>query len=320
MAHFPKPFYREPLRRWYVQIGKKQIPLGHDDAPARDRKTKKPIPPKDVIDRYHELVAAKDDPQPSPIAAELAVAVVDQFLEWVQKRKAPRTYEWYQRHLQNFAAAIPKGLTVAKLKPNHVTQIVDARDDWSPSNKHGFARCVQRAFRWAADEGIIGRSPLIGLTKPEAEARDIVISAEEYAAILDVVKEPNFRDLIVVAWETGARPRELRIVEARHVQVDQGRWVFPKKQAKGKRLPRAVYLTDAALEITRRLMEANPTGPLFRNSEGEPWLNRVGRSDRESAMSRLTVEPRARLMVLLGDQLIRDAGIPIQPGRAVQSR
>jgi hypothetical protein len=55
------------------------------------------------------------------------------------------------------------------------------------------------------------------------------------------------------------------------VQLDQARWVFPKKQAKGRRKPSVVYLTDTALEITRRLVEAYPQGPLFRNSDGEPW-------------------------------------------------
>jgi hypothetical protein len=36
MAHFPKPFYREPLKKWYVQIAKKQIPLGDDPKSKRD--------------------------------------------------------------------------------------------------------------------------------------------------------------------------------------------------------------------------------------------------------------------------------------------
>lgn len=299
MPHFPKPFYREPLARWYVQIARKQVPLGQEPKPKRDR-LGKPIPPKDVIDRYHELMASRSAEPESPVPADLAVAVVDQFLEWVERRKAPRTYEWYRRHLETFAKAIPRTLPVAKLKPNHVTQIIDAHDEWSPSTKHGFARCAQRAFRWASDEGLINRSPLIGLTKAEPEERDVVISAEAYAEILGVVKETNFRDLIVVAWETGARPRELRIVEAKHVQIEQARWVFPKKQAKGKRRPRAVYLSDEALEITRRLMAENPEGPLFRNSDGEPW-------------HRWSINCAfARLRVALGRGVMKDEGTTVE--------
>jgi hypothetical protein len=34
---------------------------------------------------------------------------------------------------------------------------------------------------------------------------------------------------------------------------------------------RLVYLTPAMLELTRKLMELYPTGPLFRNSRGKPW-------------------------------------------------
>lgn len=253
-----QPFYRSSRRLSYVQLDGKQINLGPDE--------------KEAWRRYHGMMTARGvEVEVAPVDASLCVVVVDQFLGWVEKRKSPRTYEWYRRHLRNLAAAIPRSLAVADLKPNHVTRIIDAHDGWSPSSKHGFAGCVQRAFRWAVQEGLINRSPVAGLVKPESEARDVVISAAEYAAILGVVRESNLRDLIVAAWETGARPRELVTVEARHVQLEHGRWVFPKKQAKGKRQPRAVYLTAAALEITRGRMEAHPAGPIFRNADGRPW-------------------------------------------------
>ncbi len=254
-------------------------------------------------------MASKDVRAETPVAPELVVAVVDQFLDWVQRRKAPRTYEWYHRHLQNLTAELPRDLTVAKLRSNDVTQIIDAHDEWSSSTKHGFARCVKRAFRWAVDEGLIERSPVRRLDKPEAEARDIVISDEEYATILEIVKEPNFRDLIVAAWETGARPRELLTVEARYVQHEHGRWVFPKKKAKGKRLPRAVYLTDTAAEITKRLMDANPTGPLFRNSNGRPW-------------NRWSINCAfGRLRVALGKWVMKESGVVVErPPRFSRSK
>ena len=41
--------------------------------------------------------------------------------------------------------------------------------------------------------------------------------------------------------------------------------------SKGKRKPRIVYLSDAALEVTARLAKAYPTGKLFRNRDGQPW-------------------------------------------------
>ena len=32
-----------------------------------------------------------------------------------------------------------------------------------------------------------------------------------------------------------------------------------------------IYLSDAALEITRRVMATNPDGPMLRNPSGSPW-------------------------------------------------
>jgi integrase len=60
-------------------------------------------------------------------------------------------------------------------------------------------------------------------------------------------------------------------VEARHVDLEGSRWVFPASESKGQKVPRVVYLTPIALDITRRLMAKHPTGPLFRNIDGQAW-------------------------------------------------
>ena len=75
----------------------------------------------------------------------------------------------------------------------------------------------------------------------------------------------------MVAWECGPRPQELLRIEARHVDLKNGRWLFPKNEAKGKRRARVVYLTESAIEISTRLMVKHPDGPLFRNTQGRPW-------------------------------------------------
>ena len=60
-------------------------------------------------------------------------------------------------------------------------------------------------------------------------------------------------------------------MEARHVDVANGRWVFPAEEAKGKRRARVVYLSDDSLKTTIRLMDEHPTGKLFRTTAGRPW-------------------------------------------------
>jgi hypothetical protein len=63
MPHFPKPFYREPLKHWYVEIAKKQRPLGWEENPQLDE-AGKPIPPPDIVERYYEIMAEEGRPVP----------------------------------------------------------------------------------------------------------------------------------------------------------------------------------------------------------------------------------------------------------------
>ena len=253
MPHFPKPFFKEGRGVWYVEIDRKQHNLGPDKEAA--------------YARYHELMRAK----PKPVDATMALGVIDAFFGWVKSNKAPRTVEWYERHLRVFAKGIPSNLLVSNLKPFHVTQILGRHPKWSSSTKHGFCRAVQRAFRWAEDEELIDRSPLRKLKKPKAKRREAVISDEEFAAVLDYFKSESIRDLLITVWETGCRPQEVTAVEARHVDLDLARWVFPVDESKGETIPRVVYLGEDALAITRKLMTRHPTGPLFLNEDGNAW-------------------------------------------------
>lgn len=121
--------------------------------------------------------------------------------------------------------------------------------------------------------GLIASNPVRSLEKPRAGRRDHVISADQFRTILAMVKDVEFRDLLTVCWETGCRPQEALSVEAAHVDVEGGCWVFPVDESKGKEHQRIVYLTDAALEITRRRIAARPCGPLFVNTDGRPWTS-----------------------------------------------
>jgi integrase len=72
--------------------------------------------------------------------------------------------------------------------------------------------------------------------------------------------------------ETGCRPGEISAVTAADVNLELGVWVL-KAHKTGKKTgkPRVVYLTEAMVALTRKLMAKNPTGPLFLNYRKKPW-------------------------------------------------
>lgn len=258
MPHFPKPYFLSSRGIWKVQIRGKQHNLGTDEAEA--------------FRQYHRLmaepVAAAPVVQPTALPV---VTVLDTFLAWCKDHRAADTYEWYRWRLELFARDVGAALPAAGLKHFHIDQWLAKNTAWSAGTKHGMARAVQRAFRWALKKGYVEKNPVADFEKARPGKRTKVVPPEEFARILAAVKRQPFKDLLTVTWETGCRPQESLPVEARHVDVTNCRWVFPPDEAKGEIWPRVVYLTDVALEITTRLMKQWPEGPLFRNTDGIPW-------------------------------------------------
>lgn len=255
MPHFPKPFFKKSHGRWYVQIDGRQVSLGSDREEA--------------FRQYHRMMQS---PSTKPQSGQnpLVVTLADAFLDWVEKERAPETFEWYRFRLQRFCEQFPD-LQVETLRPLHLQQWLSSYPKLSRTSRRNYLRSVKTCLTWALQQGYIEKSPIAQMPIPNAEHREVTVSLTEYEQLLQAIVDPAFRDLVVVTWETGCRPQESLRVEARHVDLQRKRWVFPKSEAKGKRKPRIVYLTEAALEITARRMKENPSGPIFRNSEDNPW-------------------------------------------------
>lgn len=259
MPHYPKPFFRQSRQLWYVQLDGRQINLGAE----RDA----------AFSQYHKLMAAPKAPALASATSttQLVVVLCDRFLEWVQLHRSAATYQWYWWWLQSFVRRNPE-LTIDELRPYHVQEWVDGQDI-APTTQRNCIRAVKRSIKWAHRQGYIDANPLADLEAPSPGRREVLITGEEYALLLSAVRDPAFYDLVVTTWETGCRPQESLRVEARHVDVKNQRWVFPKSESKNKQLSRVVYLTETALTISRTLVSVYPTGPLFRNSRGTPWSN-----------------------------------------------
>ena len=252
MARRPKPWWRAQCNQYYVTINGVQHPLGPEK--------------KEAERRFHELMSKAPE---EPIAPGTVAEVVEHFMDWTQLHRAPRTYDWYKERIDRFYPRI-KHLRVADLKPFHIQEQLD-KHDWSPAYKAGCVTALKRAFNWARKQGYIDRNPLHGLEKPDPGKREQIMSEKEFDDALSNVPNQNFNDLAHFVWYTGCRPEEAIIVEARHFDGTHSRIVIPADQAKGRRRIRIIYLPDEALEIVRRNAEANPDGPIFRNTKGRPW-------------------------------------------------
>lgn len=269
MAHTPKPFYRSARSAWYVQLGKQQIKLV---AGPHDTATEKL-----AWAAFHKLMAAgpHDTATPRPLApAGLTVGVVfEKYLDWCQKHRSPRTYEWTQAHIQRFCdhLKVARTLPAVDLRPFHLIEWVDSKPTWGPNHKRGAIVAVTRPFNWAAKLGYLAANPLRGVEKPPAVKRTSRMTPDDFGLLLDQVKDQPFRELLTFAYEAGCRPQEARRVEARHLRIEHRRVEIPPEEAKGKTRWRVIYLSDLALDIASRLAALRPTGPLFRNVDGNPW-------------------------------------------------
>ncbi|MFO0915952.1 MAG: tyrosine-type recombinase/integrase [Pirellulales bacterium] len=279
MARLPKPWYRAERKAWFVTINGVQHNLGPDKKAAHQR--------------FHALMR---HPKARRVSAMSLAAVIDEFLDWVQKNRSSANYEGYRYRLQRFVSYYPE-LRAEDVRPYHIEKWAGAYDI-SKTTRRNYLRAVKRCFRWAKQQGYVDENPIADLEVPAADCREVVIRRAEFDRLLSCCRDQTLRDVLVTAWETGCRPQELVKMTASHFDSANGRWVFKQSESKMKRVARIVYLGPESLNITKRLVAQHPVGQIFRNSYGRPWT--MGAIN--SAMKRL----RARMGK---DELERTGGV-----------
>lgn len=257
-----KPFYRKQTKAWHGWIGEKQVMLVKGPKSAATR-------------REAERLFIEQTANTKPVPAEAGMTVrelIGRFLEFSRRANSARTYKWYVFNCGSFGKSIGPGLRLAELTPYHATEWLQQQQDagHSDNSRAGAIRAVMRVFNWALKQRLIEKNPLLGVERPKTKPRDVRIASDDWEKLLSALSDDDpFKTFLTAMRATGARPFEVRSVEARHIV---GRsWVFDVEESKGKRIRRSVPLNDAAFAITQRLAEENPTGPLFRNRHGRPW-------------------------------------------------
>src|SRR5688572_18616159 len=117
MARTASPWFWGERNGWYVNKDGQRHFLGeHPEGAPPPRKVKNRWnPPQSILQAFHALMATPPEPpvpKMSPGEGLTVPEILDKYLEWCQKHRERRTFEWYQDHIQNFLNSLKDAATM----------------------------------------------------------------------------------------------------------------------------------------------------------------------------------------------------------------
>ena len=260
---------RKGRPQWYCEIGtgadRKQYALGTDKTEAQRK--------------YYELMYrhGKGELDSDPPAGSIISAFLSWFDEEVKSGKnRPGTLTIYRTYCNSFVEFIGD-LKLSELKRHHVTQWV-RQHKWNknPNTENCAIRTVQRPFNWAVAEDLIDKNPIAHVKKQKPRPRqDVYLKSEQYQAILNAIRDDNFRDLVEVLRHTGCRPEEIRKLTADRIDRGERCLRFEADYTAKTRGERIIPLNDRAFALCCKWANKHPEGAIFRNRRGTPWKKKA---------------------------------------------
>jgi integrase len=199
----------------------------------------------------------------------------NRFLEHSEANNARKTYIGYRCYLKSFSATIPADLRVRDFKLHHVQNWLKRKypATGNTNTRHDAVCCLKRVFNWAVnDMEYLDRSPLSKLKSPPTMSRATCLSKDQWATVLSYfTPDDPFYSFLQLLLQTGCRPQEARVIEARHIDWQAKKVHFEDGEVPGKKGERDILLTDAAMAILKKWALRYPEGPVLRNEDGNPW-------------------------------------------------
>jgi integrase len=284
MGRTARPWFREFDGYWYGVVVKgtpARKLLKASNTKANERK---------ALDIFNRLTAATD-PHATTDASACAV-LVEMFLTHAQQACKPNTYRTYSDNLNYFTGYCGKvpcrELTFhhaddflkkqANKKKRKVTSTITVNEKerklvvtvrpWGPNKQATFIKSLKACFNWGVKTGKISHHPFAQLKASFKRSKRTVVPE---VTLLKLFAEADgaLKDLLTALRETGCRPSEIARVTADDVHGPT--WVLEEHKNEETGQPRVVWLNATMQELTKRLVEGNPVGPIFRNSRGRPW-------------------------------------------------
>lgn len=259
MARPPKPWYWKDRDGYYATVRGERKLLAEGRGPAAFA---------EAVAELGRLLKAKPEPPPSA-EGETVHEASTRFLADCERTLKPLTFEYYTQKLRHLCAS-HASLPLAELRPKHVDDVIAAKR-WAANSQRAFIAACKRLTSWANKRGDLDSDPLAKMKKPREKACEDVPAEADVDKVLAAIKDENFRDIVTAIFKTGCRVSEAYRLEAKHVNLEAGAWVFDSKTGRATGKPRVVYMTPDVADICRKWMERHPTGAIFRCNAGKPW-------------------------------------------------
>jgi integrase len=285
-----KPYYKQSHKCYYANINGETVrlakgPKGGDTEAAAYAEYAKQInlAPAALAPVPGTPAPVPGTPVPAPTGPTLG-DLVAKFCAHVEANCPKETMLAYTRYSRQWAT-LHGHLLASEIAGHHITEAGNTlypkvnkdhnRNNGKPysdSVRCQHAKVAKQVFAYAKSEGYIKVNPVEGYrSKVKWGKREVDLSREEFDKLLAGCHDPAFRDLLIILWDCGCRPKEAFDATAKHLD----REAKCLRYAKGKRgKPRVIYLTandDRAFNILCRLADEHPTGPLLRNQIGNGW-------------------------------------------------
>jgi integrase len=166
----------------------------------------------------------------------------------------PKTHAGHKYILDAFGATVKK-LDGNAVQPKDVTRHLDAHPTWGKTTRRNVIASIKRAWNWARSEGHITVNRLADIKKPRAARREEIPDDKEIERFL-VAAKPEFREFLDFIDLTGCRPGEARIIEKRHVDLEnrEVRFRIGEDKTSGRTgRPRVIHLNDQAVALLEGL-------------------------------------------------------------------
>lgn len=268
MGRTPRPWYRAAKDVWVVELDGRQVWLARGKGARREA---------DAALRRLQVERDRGRGRLPPTGGVTVGELVASYRADLRRRVEAGELSSYraadvQRRLAGLVEALGRELA-EEIRASEVTAWVASHMGWGATTRADAVAEVRALFRWALRDRRIAANPIEGLRAGHrAERRALVIDPDEVLGVAEWITSAPFRDLYLFLALTGARPKEARSLEARHIDWDRAMAVrADHKSYHRTRKARVIHLPWPTYLIAWRASQTHPDGPIFRNSRGNVW-------------------------------------------------